>query len=210
MEVVSLVSGGIDSLLMCKLLAQEGIEIHPLFVDYGQLSGEKEWAACQKVLYMAGFPKPIKISLKGFGKAIRSGITNPTMDIYEEAFLPGRNLLLLVVAASYAFQKNIKNIAIGLLSEETHMFPDQTGEFIVNTNFAINSAFGDYFTIITPLMAFSKKDVIKLAKKYNLPLEHTYSCHSGNDTYCGKCVACREIIASGESESLPQFNFGGE
>jgi 7-cyano-7-deazaguanine synthase len=210
MAVVPLVSGGTDSLLMCKLLDIDKQEQYPIFIDYGQLAVDMEWASCKKIFKKSNLPEPERIDLSGYGKSIKSGITDDEKDIYAEAFLPGRNLIFLVVAASYAYQKGIKTIAIGLLSESTHLFPDQTEEFIVNANFAINSALGDYITILTPLINFSKKDVFELAKHYNLSLDETYSCHSGKDSYCGKCVACREIINSVGRDSLPQFDTGGD
>lgn len=210
MGVVPLVSGGIDSLVMCKMLELENQEQFPLFIDYGQLSNEREWEACKKVLKKSNLPIPIKINLREYGKLIESGITSNLKDIYTDAFLPGRNLLFLVVAAAYAYQKGIKNIAIGFLSNDTHLFPDQTDEFLINSNFAINSGLGEYFSILTPLINFNKKEVIKLAKKYSLPLNDTYSCHSGKDIYCGKCVACEEIIATDEKEILHRFKEDGE
>lgn len=210
MGVAPLVSGGIDSLVMCKMLELEKQKQYPLFIDYGQLASEKEWASCKRVFSKSNLPKPTKICLEEYGKLIKSGITDRSKDIYNDAFLPGRNLLFIVVAASFAYQKGVSKIAIGLLSEKSHLFPDQTEEFIVNLNFALNSAFGNSFTIITPLINFSKKDVIKLAKKYSLPIEDTYSCHYGEDIYCGKCVACKEIIDSGEKNSFPRFSKEGD
>jgi len=205
MKVVVLVSGGIDSLVMCKLLEKEGEKIIPIFIDYGQLSNIKEWEACKRIFKKSNLPEPIKIDLNKYGKLIKSGITDTSKDIYKEAFLPCRNLFFLVVVAAYAFQKGVNTIAIGLLSEKTSIFPDQTEEFIINANFAINSALGKYFTILTPLINFSKNDVIKLAEQYKLSIDQTYSCHSGNDKYCGKCISCREIIESGKKELFPRF-----
>ena len=210
MAVVALVSGGIDSLVMCKLLEKEGQEIIPIFIDYGQLANDKEWESCKKIFKISNLPEPEKIDLNKYGKIIKSGITDNSKDIYNDAFLPGRNLIFLVVAASYAYQKAIKNIAIGLLSEKTHLFPDQKEEFLVNANFAINSALGDYFTVLTPLINFSKNDVIELAKRYNLPIKETYSCHSGGDSYCGKCISCKEIIESVGKDYFTQFSNKGD
>jgi len=117
--------------------------------------------------------------------------------------------LFLSIASSYAHSQGVDKVAIGLLSEKYSLFPDQTENFIVNANFAINAALGDNITILTPLIAFSKTDVIKLARRYDLPLGETYSCHSGNEEYCGKCVACQEIIQSDEGSSLPQLKKRG-
>ncbi|MFW6196249.1 MAG: 7-cyano-7-deazaguanine synthase [Thermoplasmatota archaeon] len=196
MSVVCLVSGGIDSLVMSKFLEKEGEEILPIFIDYGQLANSKEWHACKIVFDKVDLPQPTKIDLSGFGNIFKSGITDSNKDIYDDAFIPGRNLLFLTVAASYAYINNLNKIAIGLLSEENHMFPDQTEEFIVNANVAVNSALNTQFTILTPLINFTKDEVIKLAEDFELPLELTYSCHQGKEKYCGDCVACKEIIDS--------------
>ncbi len=210
MSVVSLVSGGIDSLVMYKILKDQEMEQLPLFIDYGQLSRQKEWLACQEVFGEAGFGMPHRIELVGYGKSIRSGITDRDKDVYKEAFLPGRNLMFLVVGASYAYHNDADGVAIGLLSEDTHLFPDQTEEFIVNANFAINSALGEHLMILTPLMGLSKRDVIRLSDKNKLPIRLTYSCHAGNDVYCGECISCQEIIASGRRESFTQFGDRGD
>jgi 7-cyano-7-deazaguanine synthase len=209
MTIVSLVSGGIDSLLMCKIIHEQGEKQVPIFVNYGQLSNEREWAACRTIMGICKLPDPLKINLQDYGRFIPSGITNRDRRIKEDAFLPGRNLLFLLVASSYAHSKGFDKVAIGLLSEKYSIFPDQTQKFIVNANFAINTALDDNITIATPLISFSKSDVIRLAKKYNLPLSETYSCHAGTEQYCGKCISCQEIIKSGEKETLPQFRKRG-
>ena len=48
MTTVSLVSGGIDSLVMVKIIEQQGEKQIPIFIDYGQLARDREWQACKK------------------------------------------------------------------------------------------------------------------------------------------------------------------
>jgi len=210
MSIVALVSGGLDSLVMCKMLEKEEKDIFPLFIDYGQKAREKEWNACKNILNNSNLPEPVKMDLSGYGQIIKSGLTDPSKDIFREAFTPGRNMLFLVAGASYALQKGANSVAIGLLSEKTHLFGDQTSEFIVNANVAINSALSGSFYILTPLMTFEKGDVMRMGKKFGLPLELTYSCHAGEDHYCGTCISCQEIIAHGGRDILPQFRKGGK
>lgn len=209
MTVITLVSGGIDSLVMSKIIDTQGEKQIPIFIDYGQLAGEKEWSACRKVLKLADLPEPVKIDLSGYGKLMPSGITDRRKNIHDDAFLPGRNLLFLLIGGSYAHFKKVKKVAIGLLTEKSHLFPDQTERFIVNANIAINEALNDNIAILTPLMNFTKNDVFRLAKHYKLPISDTYSCHSGKEKYCGKCISCLEIINS-VGKDLPQFESKGD
>ena len=85
-------------------------------------------------------------------------------------------------------------MAISLLSEKSQRFPDQTEEFLVNANFAINSAFADYITILTPLINFTKVDIINIAKWYGLPIEDTLCCHPGENEVCKSCTARKVAI----------------
>lgn len=191
---------------MAKLIERQGMPQKPLFVDYGQRTGRLEWKACQEVLALAGLPAPIRVDINGFGQFVGSGLTDPSRDFRTEAFVPGRNLVLLTLAGAIAFGSKSDSLAIGLLSESASSFPDQTEQFIVNANFALNSALGIDIKILTPLSSFSKADVIRIASDLKLPIGKTYSCHSGEDTYCGQCLACKDILATGKANLFPQFH----
>lgn len=108
MSLVTLVSGGLDSTLMSVLAKEEGVTPFPLFVDYGQLCNEHEWEACVYVHKRFELPSPTRMDLAGFGKTIPSGLTNRTLRVNEDAFLPGRNLLFLLAGCSYAYSKNVE------------------------------------------------------------------------------------------------------
>ena len=198
MSIVTLVSGGIDSSLMALLAKKEGIIQHPLFIDYGQLGREKELSACRAIHAAHGLPEPVAMSLSGFGENISSGLTDRQKDIFADAFLPGRNLLFLLAGAAYAYQVDASAVAIGLLNEETHLFPDQTGQFLNQAEAMLSLCMGRKIRIIAPLMKFYKSDVLRLAKRYGLT--GTYSCHSGLDEPCGVCVSCKELFSAQRKE----------
>lgn len=44
------------------------------------------------------------MDIAGFGHVIHSGLTAMEKDVKLDAFTPGRNLLFLIMASSYAFQ----------------------------------------------------------------------------------------------------------
>lgn len=191
MKLVTLVSGGIDSTLMSVLAKEQGFELYPLFIDYGQLGSLLEWKACSYNHIKYRLPIPRKLRVGGFGKLIHSGLTDKRMRIKEDAFLPGRNTLFLLAASSYAYQLHCKNIAIGFLTDKYKLFPDQSREFIQFAEKFISMEMDYKIKILTPLMEFNKAEVIELAKSKGI--NKTYSCHSGGDRPCGKCIACLEI-----------------
>lgn len=194
MSIVTLVSGGLDSTLMALLMKDEKVLQFPLFVDYGQRAKRMELEACFNNHKKFDLPEPKVIKIPGYGRLIRSGLTDSSLDIHDDAFLPNRNLLFLLVASSYAYQVNAAAVAIGLLNEKYHIFPDQTKMFIENAQQLISTSLERNISIIAPLMKLNKKAVLDLAKQKKIM--HTYSCHAGGKKPCGRCVSCLEIVNS--------------
>ncbi|MFC1536781.1 7-cyano-7-deazaguanine synthase [Pseudomonadota bacterium] len=191
MSIVLLASGGLDSTLSAVLAVEQGIEVHPLFVDYGQLAKERELNACRVNYKHFGIPEPKIVNVQGFGGLYPSGLTNNKMDVFEDAFLPGRNMLFLLTAATYACNVCATSISIGLLSEELSLFPDQTKGFLDKAQDLISMMTGRELQILAPLMDFTKRDVVALAEKKGVI--GAYSCHAGGETPCGVCIACKEF-----------------
>lgn len=190
MSIVSLVSGGLDSSLMSVLAMENGNKQYPLFIGYGQLGLEKEWQSCQKIHKAFDLSQPFKMDISGYGKTILSGLTSKEKHVKDEAFLAGRNLVLLTMGAAYAYQNGANAVSIGFLKKDTAIFNDQTDEFLKKAQDTISFAMDFDVKILTPLRDFYKKDIVELAKQKKI--YDTYSCHAGTDIPCGKCIACEE------------------
>ena len=194
MKIVCLASGGVDSLLKMTLLKKQGHEVFPLFINYGQLAEEKEYTSFLRGCEWLGVPGE-KIDIKGFGKKIKSGITDSSIDP-QDAFLPNRNLIFLVIASSYAFKKEVYNVSIGLIKPP--IFPDQTPEFLKAAEKCVEEALSADVNFIAPLIELDKIDVYNLAKEEKIPLNITYYCHTGSKEPCGECLACKEHVLTRE------------
>lgn len=192
MSIVTLVSGGLDSTVMALLTREEGLEQYPLFIDYGQLGRDRELGACRRNFANHALPAPKIVSIPGYGEAFPCGLTDRTKRIFEDAFLPCRNMMFLTIGAAYAKQVNGSAVAIGLLDEAFSLFPDQTQGFLRDAEAVLARAIGQQLKVVAPLMSFSKQDVVNLAKAR--AVNGTYSCHSGAEAPCGICVACREYV----------------
>lgn len=190
MSIVTLVSGGLDSTLMALLAKEEGLTQYPLFVDFGQLGRDKELQACRANFLRHNLPTAEVALLSGYGALLPSGLTDPNKHIFNDAFLPCRNLMFLTVGAAYAYQHGATAVAIGLLDESTHLFPDQTRSFLADAEVLISKSLGKSINVVAPLMSFSKAQVLAIARIKGIT--GTYSCHAGTETPCGVCIACRE------------------
>jgi 7-cyano-7-deazaguanine synthase len=195
-SLINLVSGGLDSTLVGVMAKEEGLTVHPLFIDYGQRASQKEWDTCQWVHSQLGLPAPIRMDLSGFGRVIHSGLTSFEMDVKDDAFTPGRNLMFLLMGSAYAYTVGVTSVSVGLLAERFSLFPDQRSEFITQAERAIEAALGCLIKVVTPLAEFSKADVVKLAQEKGIT--GTYSCHAGGSEPCGQCISCLEFgLSSG-------------
>lgn len=193
MSIVTLVSGGLDSTLMAVLAKEAGVQQFPLFVDYGQRSLKRELAACQHSMQKNHLPKPAVANIAGFGDLIRSGLTDSKLNVVEDAFTPGRNLLFLLLGAAHAYQVGANAVTIGLLSEGTSLFPDQTNRFLALAESMLTECMGRHIKVSAPLGGFTKNDVVSLARKKKI--DGTYSCHVGGESPCGRCISCREFVS---------------
>src|SRR5260221_11244620 len=130
MSVVTVVLGGLDSSVMATLAHEAGLTQFPLFVDYGQLGRDRELRSCQANLRRLGLPEAAIASLPGYAALLPSGLSDRTLDIVRDAFLPCRNALFLIVAVVYAHPVWASSVNIALLADESSIFPDQTRSFL--------------------------------------------------------------------------------
>ena len=196
MRAVVLASGGLDSTLLARLASEEGYEVFPLFVDFGQLAAQTELSHCIAAMDKNGIREPVFADIKGFGELVPSGLTNSDLHVVDNAFTPGRNSLFLLCAASYAATIGAQTIMIGLLDERFHLFPDQTKDYLEKAEKFLNLAVGQAISVKAPLMAFSKQEVIAMSEAKGIG--QTYSCHVGSEIPCGVCIACKEFDIGGE------------
>lgn len=121
------------------------------------------------------------------------------------SFVPGRNIILLSLAASYAIARRIRHIVTGVCQTDYSGYPDcrrTTIDVLEETLRLGNDLPADELRIQTPLMFLTKAqtwevvhNVAGLAGIKEIR-EHTHTCYTGDRTEhnwgrgCGECPAC--------------------
>jgi 7-cyano-7-deazaguanine synthase len=127
-------------------------------------------------------------------------------------FVPGRNLLFLVVAAALAYRRGIAVLVGGMCETDFSGYPDCRDETIKAQGRAINLGMATDFMIETPLMHLDKAATWRLAHEIGgnalveLIRADTHTCYLGERGMlhdwghgCGSCPAC-ELRARGYRE----------
>ena len=107
-------------------------------------------------------------------------------------YVPFRNGVFLSIAAALAEKERCDAIFIGVVQEDSSGYPDCGAEFIGAFERALDLGTSRDFhpRIKTPLVHFSKAQIVSLALRIGVPLELTWSCYEREDTACGLCDSC--------------------
>lgn len=118
-------------------------------------------------------------------------------------FVPGRNLLFLVVAAAMAYRRGIGVLVGGMCETDFSGYPDCRDDTIKATQVALSLGMDRRLRIETPLMWIDKAQIWHLAMDLagenlvRLIIEDTHTCYLGERGAlrpwgygCGGCPAC--------------------
>jgi len=213
---IVLLSGGIDSATCLYLAKKNGFKCFCLIFDYGQRH-KREILAAKRIARAANCPWQIlKINLPWKGSSIldrnieiegdtKSGshkVTSVTRSqshkvtsVIPATYVPGRNIIFLSFALSFAEAAGASAIYIGAHTQDYSGYPDCRPEFF--RAFSKAASCGTKagiekreISIRVPLINKSKASNIRLGKRLNVPFQLTWSCYRGGVTPCGECDSC--------------------
>jgi 7-cyano-7-deazaguanine synthase len=205
-RAVVLLSGGIDSTTTLAIAIADGYETYALSFDYGQRH-RIEAEAARRVANSVGAKehRVAKIDLRIFGgSALTDDIDVPKQRSETEiargipvTYVPARNTIFLSYALAWAEVISAADIFLGVNAIDYSGYPDCRPEFIeafVNlANLGTRAGVeGRRFQIHTPLIKFSKAEIIRKAVDLDVDLSLTHSCYdpSAEGFACGECDSC--------------------
>jgi 7-cyano-7-deazaguanine synthase len=205
-RAVVLLSGGIDSTTTLAIAIAEGYETYALSFDYGQRH-RLEIEAARRVASSLGARehRVAKIDLRTFGgSALTDDLDVPKQRSETEiiqgipvTYVPARNTIFLAYALAWAEVIQACDIFLGVNAIDYSGYPDCRPEFIEAFENLANlgtkaGAEGRRFEIHTPLIKFSKAEIIRRAVEFGVDLSLTHSCYdpSPEGLACGECDSC--------------------
>ena len=206
-KAVVLLSGGLDSTTTLAIAKNQGFEIYALSFDYGQrhrLELERAQIIAQK--FKVADHQIMTIDLRQFGgSALTDSIDVPTNRNEEEmsseipiTYVPARNTIFLSFCLAYAEVKKAGNIFLGVNAVDYSGYPDCRPEFIAAFEALANLATKtgvegkEKLKIHTPLIQFTKADIIRRGIELGVDYSLTLSCYNPREegTACGVCDSC--------------------
>ena len=204
---VVLLSGGLDSATTAAIARAAGYRLFALSVDYGQRH-RFELEAARRVAQSLGVARhvtvPVGLAQIG-GSALTGQVAVPQDRSDDEiahgipiTYVPARNTVLLSLALGYAEVLGAADLFIGVNAVDYSGYPDCRPAFIAAferlANLATKAGVEQTmrFRIHTPLIQWTKAQIIRRGTELGVDYGLTHSCYAPNDAglACGRCDAC--------------------
>ena len=211
-NVLSVLSGGLDSSVMTTLLVEKygKDKVSALSYDYGQKQVIELTKATElsyklgikhKVLdlgILGDIAKPISANIGGTSIAMPD-IKEVLGDPQPKTYVPFRNLILLSLTMAQAEANKASHVFTGLQVHDEYGYWDTSQKFVDSINTIASQNRTHKVKVVAPFSQLSKLQEINICKEMNKMdiFENTITCYNpiGNKS-CGKCPSCSERIAN--------------
>lgn len=201
MKIISIISGGMDSVSMLYFYSRQGHEVHALTFNYGQRhkkeivyaqQAAKDISANWDLIDLSNLTKHIG------GSSLTDNIPVPDGHYAEEnmkiTVVPNRNAIMLAIAYGVAVAEQVDAVAIANHAGDHFIYPDCRPEFIRSFDAMQKKAVEGFanITLLSPFLEISKSDIVKIGSAAGLDFSKTWSCYKGGELHCGTCGTCVE------------------
>ncbi len=205
-QAVVLLSGGLDSTTVLAIAQSQGFICNCLSFQYGQRQAvevDRARLICKHYAVERNLVLRVDLDAIG-GSALTTALEVPKDRPFSAmeteipiTYVPGRNILFLAHALSWAEVLGAADIFLGINAVDYSGYPDCRPEFLQAFEQMANlgtkaGVTGRPFRFHAPLLQMSKKDIILQGKELGVDYSLTHSCYdpSGN-LACGRCDSCR-------------------
>ncbi len=193
-------SGGMDSCVTAAVAARD-YELALLHINYGQRTEKRELKAFHDIADFYEVDKRLIIDYSHLAEIGGSSLTDLSREVRKadlsdknipSSYVPFRNANILSACTSWAEVLGAGKIFIGAVYEDSSGYPDCRPEFFkaFETVINIGTKPETNIKIITPVINFSKADIVRMGIELAAPLHLTWSCYKNDEEACGECDSC--------------------
>jgi 7-cyano-7-deazaguanine synthase len=209
-NVVSVLSGGLDSSVMTHMLVRKygADRVFALSYDYGQKQRIELTMAARTCQHLGVAHRVLDLGILGsIASKISANISGsdvamPTIkdvlgDPQPKTYVPFRNMILNSLAFSFAEANKASHVFTGLQVHDEYGYWDTTQKFVDSMNVVADQNRTHKVRLEAPFSALSKKDEILIMQEMGAidKLADTITCYNPTgDISCGVCPSCSERI----------------
>lgn len=201
MNIVVILSGGMDSTTLLYHHLRNGDTVKALSIDYGQKhKKEIDFAkkTCAKlnidhrVADLSGITDLIDSSaLTGIGDVPEGHYADDSM---KATVVPNRNMIMMAVAIGWAINEGFDGVSYGAHFGDHAIYPDCRTEFADAMDRVAGLCDYEPVSIYRPFITLTKDEICAIGDSLGVDWGDTWSCYNGRDAHCGKCGTCVERI----------------
>ena len=189
-----------DSCVTAAIAAKD-YKLAFLHVNYGQRTEKRELKAFIDIADFFNVTDRMVVDLRHLSIIGGSSLTDKKIDVSKAdlsneevptSYVPFRNANILSVCVSWAEVLNANAIFIGAVWEDSSGYPDCRPEFFRSFEQVIETGTKPLtkIKIVTPIINFTKTDIVLKGLKLNAPFNLTWSCYQEEEEACGVCDSC--------------------
>lgn len=199
-RVVLLYSSGLDSTATALVLKEQGYEVFPLFIHYGQTNHEAEAKFVKEGAARMGLNPVRMVDMLSVLELCSGNLTGGISISDTDAWLPARNSLFLVLAGMYAQTIDADAISIGYGLHGNFVYADNMLVHHQLIEAVLTFSLVRELKVLLPIKHLSKRQILEIVKSRGL-LDVSVSCwnaklQDGQVIPCGDCVNCIEKNAA--------------
>jgi 7-cyano-7-deazaguanine synthase len=210
------VSGGMDSCVTAAI-ANQNYNLAFAHINYGQRTEKRELQAFTEIADFYEVEQRLVIDFSHFAKIGGSSLTDTKFEVTKadltnkeipSSYVPFRNANILSACTSWAEILNASAIFIGAVYEDASGYPDCRPQFFeaYEKMIDLGTKPETKIKIETPIIHYSKAEIVKKGLEIGAPLNLTWSCYQSEDEACGVCDSCafrlRGFAQAGVEDSI--------
>ncbi len=211
-ENLVLLSAGLDSAVNLLIAMEQGGVGLAVTVDYGQRAARREAERSQALCRAYGV-RHLELDATWLAGLSRDALTTPQSPLprvspeeladggsmreaMRAVWVPNRNGLLANMGACVAEALGLPWVVMGLNAEEGAAFPDNSADFVEETNRALAYSTLSGVKLRSFTITWDKMAILREAMLRELDFRYLWSCYNGGELMCGSCESCARLLAS--------------